>query len=59
MLHDHFVTLLTFSLLVSVFFGTLSRETPRECVRVAAVMLASMVGVSLVVGWIMYLFPLG
>lgn len=59
MLNDHFLTLLIFSALVSAFFGTLTRETPRECVRVSAVMLVSMVGVSIIVGWVMYLFPLG
>jgi len=58
-LDDHFLTLLVFSALVSIFFGTLSRESPRECLRVSAIMMASMVGVSLIVGWIMYLFPLG
>lgn len=59
MLHSHFTILALFSLLVSMFFGTLTRETPKESAKVAAVMLVSMLGFSLVVGYVMYIFPLG
>ena len=59
MLRSHFLTLLIFSVLVSAFFGTLTRETPRECLKVAVVMLVSMLGISVIVGYVMYFFPLG
>jgi hypothetical protein len=59
MFHSHLLVLGLFSLLVSVFFGTLTRETPRESARIAGVMFASMLGFSLIVGYVMYIFPLG
>lgn len=59
MFHSHFAILTIFSLLVSVFFGTLTRERPKDCAKVAGVMLVSMLGFSVVVGYVMYIFPLG
>lgn len=58
MFHSHLLTLIIFAVLVSVFFGALTRETFREGARIAGVMFASIVGFSLLVAWIMYLFPL-
>ena len=59
MLQSHFLILAFFSLLVSVFFGALTRETPVQCAKVAGVMMASMLGFSLLIGYVMYVFPLG
>jgi len=59
MLRSHFIDLVLFSALVSVFFSTLTRDTLKEAVRLGAVMMASMVGVSLIVAYLMYFFPLG
>jgi hypothetical protein len=58
MFHSHLLTLIIFAVLVSVFFGALSRETFRGGARVAGVMFASIVGFSLLIAWLMYLFPL-
>jgi hypothetical protein len=58
MLHSHFLTLVVFSSLVACFFGTLSRETPREAVKVGGIMFACMVGISILVAYLMYFFPL-
>ncbi|HXI04378.1 MAG TPA: hypothetical protein VNI57_14495 [Candidatus Saccharimonadales bacterium] len=58
MFHSHLLTLIIFAVLVSVFFGALTRETFREGSRIAGVMFASIVGFSLLVAWLMYLFPL-
>lgn len=59
MLDSHFFTLLVFSTLVSVFFACLTRETLREALKVGSAMLAAMIGVSLLLAYVMYLFPLG
>jgi hypothetical protein len=59
MLRSHFFTLVLFSGLVSVFFATLTRETLKEAVKLGSVMMGSMVGVSIVVAYLMYFFPLG
>jgi len=46
-----------FSFLVSVVFGVLSRNTPRERFFYGAKVFAALVGVALVLGWIMYPVP--
>jgi hypothetical protein len=58
MLRSHFLTLVIFSTLVSTFFASLTRETPREAIRVGSIMLLSMIGISVVVAYVMYVFPL-
>lgn len=59
MLHSHFLILAIFSALVSIFFGTLTREAPAQSAKVAGLMFASMLGFSLLIGYVMYIFPLG
>lgn len=59
MLESHFMILAVFSALVSVFFASLTRETLMEGVKVAGLMFISMVGISLVLAYLMYFFPLG
>jgi len=46
-----------FSFLVSVVFGVLSKNTPRERLVYGAKVFAAFVGVAIVLGWIMYLVP--
>jgi cytochrome bd-type quinol oxidase subunit 2 len=54
----HVAILILFSVLVGAFFGLLSRETPREGLKVFAVMTLSMILLSLLVAYLMYPFPL-
>ena len=49
--------MLLFSLLVSVVFGVLSKNTPRERFNYGAKVFGAFVGVALVLGWIMYPIP--
>jgi len=58
-LKSHLITLILFSGLVSVFFAALTRETPKDAVKIGSIMLGSMVGMSILVAWLMYFFPLG
>jgi len=46
-----------FSFLVSVVFGVLSKDTPRERFFYGAKVFGVFVGVALVLGWIMYPAP--
>jgi hypothetical protein len=46
-----------FSLLVSIVFGVLSRDTPRERFLYGAKVFGAFVGIALVLGWIMYPVP--
>lgn len=54
---DHFLIMTIYALLVSVFFGTLWRNEPRERVRLLVkIFLALMIG-GLALAWLMYPFP--
>jgi len=59
MLRSHFLTLVLFAALVSIFFATLTRETLKDALKLGGLMMASMIGISLVVAYLMYFFPLG
>ena len=50
--------MLLFSLLTSVVFGVISRDTPRARVLYAAKSFGFFVGIALLLGWVMYPFPL-
>jgi putative Mn2+ efflux pump MntP len=54
----HFPALLLFSFLVSVVFGVIGKNTPRERAIYAAKVFGAFVGIALILGWIMYPFPL-
>ncbi len=53
----HFPALVLFSFLVSVVFGVLAKDTPRERVIYGAKVFVAFVGLALVIGWIMYPVP--
>ena len=53
----HFPALVIFSFLVSVVFGVLSKETPRERFVYGAKVFGAFVGIALALGWLMYFFP--
>jgi putative Mn2+ efflux pump MntP len=53
----HLPALVIFSFLVSVVFGVLAKEKPRERLVYAAKVFGAFVGAALVLGWLMYFFP--
>jgi hypothetical protein len=53
----HFPAMILFSFLVSVVFGVLSKNTPRERLVYGAKVFAAFVGVAVVLGWVMYFVP--
>jgi len=57
MVVSHFTAMLSFSLLVSVVFGVLSKDTLRERLIYGAKMFGAFVGIALVLGWIMFPVP--
>jgi heme A synthase len=57
-MRSHFLLLLVFSFFVALVFGALLRDDPREQIRFGALMFASLVGAAVVLGWLMYPFPL-
>jgi heme A synthase len=57
-MRSHFLLLLVFSFFVALVFGALLRDDPREQIRFGALMFASLVGAAVVLGWVMFPFPL-
>jgi heme A synthase len=53
----HFPAMILFAFLVSVVFGVLSRDNPRERLLYGANVFAMFVGVALVLGIVMYFVP--
>ena len=53
----HFPAMILFSFLVSVVFGVLTKETPREQLIYGAKVFAAFVGIAIVLGWLMYFVP--
>ena len=58
MLQSHFVLLLIFSACVSVVFAALMREDTMSQLTLAARMFAGLLGAAVIIGWLMYPFPL-
>ncbi len=54
---QHLPALLLFSLLVSVVFGVLSKDTPRDRLIYGAKVFGSFVGIAFLLSWIMYPLP--
>jgi galactitol-specific phosphotransferase system IIC component len=55
---SHLGLLVVFALFVSTVFATLMRDTPREQLRFGLRLFAGFVGSAVVIGWLMYPFPL-
>jgi hypothetical protein len=54
---SHFSAMLLFSFLVSVVFGVLTKNTPRDRVFYGLKIFAAFVGIGLALGWILYPVP--
>jgi Co/Zn/Cd efflux system component len=57
MVISHFTAMVLFALLVSVVFGVLSKDTPRDRVIYGAKVFGAFAGAALLLGWIMYPIP--
>ena len=55
---SHFGALTTFSLLVAVVFGIITKSTPREQIRYGIFVFISFLAAALIIGWIMYPLPI-
>jgi ABC-type uncharacterized transport system permease subunit len=53
----HFPAMVLFSFLVSVVFGVLSKDTPRDRLIYGAKVFAAFVGIAVLLAWIMYPLP--
>lgn len=57
MVISHFPAMLLFAFLVSVVFGIIAKNTPRDRILYGAKSFALFVGIALLIGWLMYPFP--
>ena len=57
MVISHFTALLLFAMLVSVVFGVLSKDTPRDRAIYGVKVFGAFVGAALLLGWIMFPIP--
>jgi len=55
---SHFLLLVLFALLVSAVFAVLMKDELREQVRFGGLLFVGFVVSALVLGWLMYTFPL-
>ena len=55
---SHFGLMIVFAFFVSVVFATITKDTPREQVRLGAKMFATFIGAAIVLGWVLRVFPL-
>jgi len=54
---SHFPAMILFAFLVSVVFGVLSKNTPRERFVYGAKVFIAFIGIAIVLGWLMYPVP--
>ena len=55
---SHFWLMVLFAFFVSLVFAVLLRDDPREQLRTGGMMFGGFVAAALVLGWLMYPFPL-
>jgi hypothetical protein len=55
---SHLLWLTVFAFFVSLVFAVLLRDTSREQLRTGALMFGAFLAAALVLGWLMYPFPL-
>ena len=53
----HFLAMILFALLVSVVFGVLGRDTPRDRVLYGIKIFLAFLGIAVGLSWLMYPFP--
>ena len=58
LLSSHLVLLVLFAFFVSLVFSMLTKDTPREQLRFGGLLFAGFIASALVLGWLMYPFPL-
>jgi hypothetical protein len=56
--HSHLLLLALFAFFVSLVFAVIARDETRDQLRLGGKMFAGFIGSALVLGWLMYPFPL-
>jgi heme A synthase len=57
-MQSHLVLLVLFAFFVSLVFAVLTKDEARDQVRFGAMLFAGFLGAAVVIGWLMFPFPL-
>jgi hypothetical protein len=57
-MQSHFLLLVLFAFFVSLVFALIAKNDPREQLRFGGLLFAGFLGAAVVLGWLMYPFPL-
>jgi hypothetical protein len=57
-MRSHFLLLVIFAFVVSLVFAMLAKNDLREQVRFGGMLFAAFLGAAIILGWLMYPFPL-
>ncbi|HVB37773.1 MAG TPA: hypothetical protein VND92_04515 [Vicinamibacterales bacterium] len=57
-MHSHFALLVLFSFFVSLVFAVIAKDDPKEQLQFGAVIMGGFIVAALVIGWLMYPFPI-
>ncbi len=57
-MHSHFVLLVLFAFFVSLIFAVIAKDDPFEQLRFGGLMFGGFIVSALVLGWLMFPFPL-
>jgi len=58
MLHSHFLLLVLFAFFVSLVFSVIAKDDPKEQLRFGGVMFGGFIVSAIVLGWLMFPFPI-
>lgn len=57
-MQGHLVLMAVFAVFVSLVFALIAKDEPREQAQLGALMFAGFMGAAIVLGWLMYPFPI-
>ena len=55
---SHLLLLIGFAFFVSLIFAVLAKDQPQEQLRFGGLLFAGFVGAAIVIGWLMFPFPI-
>jgi hypothetical protein len=57
-MQSHFVLMIIFAFFVSLVFAVIAKDSPRDQLRVGGLMFGGFLASAVVLGWLMFPFPL-
>lgn len=57
-MQSHLMLMAVFAMFVSLVFALIAKDEPREQARLGGLMFAAFMGAAIVLGWLMYPFPI-